>query len=153
MDALIEFSQTGDLGPLRKGMTAVEVVQLLGPPDSSRWIQGDDNVQRYRYGSLSLRLRRRLGDPAGDENLLLHSLRLSFDRLPFELPEPVASRLEHRWLSTRLDDVLAVFHQANAVAVLDYESVKDGEIYQRYRVGERRVSLNVFDGEVVDIEG
>lgn len=153
MDALIEFSQTGNLGPLRKDMTAVEVVRLLGPPDSSKWIQGDDNIQRYRYGSLSLRFRRRLGgDHPGDENLLLRSLRLSFRPLPFELPEPVASRLEHRWVS-RIEDVLAIFQQANVDAVKDQDSSEHGRHFQRYRVGERRVLLNVFDGVVAEIEG
>jgi hypothetical protein len=153
VDALIEFSQTGDLGPLRKDMTAVEVVQLLGPPDSSRWIQGDDNFQRYRYGSLSLTFRRRTGDPAGDENLLLRSLSLSFKRLPFELPEQVASKLECDWTSARLEDVLAVFQQANVAAVKDHDSSEHGRNFQRYRVGERRVLLNAFDGVAADIAG
>jgi hypothetical protein len=154
VDALIEFSQTGDLGPLRKGMTAVEVVQLLGLPDSSRWIQGDDNVQSYRYGSLSLRFRRRHGgDHPGDENLLLRSLSLSFKRLPFELPEQVASRLEHSWTSATLEHVLGEFRKANAAVALDYESSERGSLQQRFRIGEKRISLNAFDGEVFDIGG
>lgn len=153
MDALIEFSQTGTFGPLQKGMTAVDVVRLLGPPDSSRWVQGDDNVQRYRYGSLSLTFRRGTGDPSGDENLLLRSLTLSFKRLPFELPEAVASRLEHSWTSARLDDVLAIFQQANVATVKDHDSSEHGRNFQRYRVGERRVLLNAFDGVAADIAG
>lgn len=146
MDALLEFCRTGVLGPLRKDMPVDEVERLLGAPRESKWIHGDDNWQRYRYGSLSLLLTRRHGTVIHH----IKSLRVSFRRIPLDLP--VAIELTEGW-SSHLDDVLALLRQSDVDAAPEDRSTEDGRLHQGYRLGQHNVTLSALDDIVSDIGG
>lgn len=146
MDALLEFCRTGVLGPLRKDTPVDEIERVLGPPRESKWIHGDDNWQRYRYGSLSLLLTRRHGTVIHH----IKSLRVSFHRIPLDLP--VAIELTESW-SSHLDDVLALLRQSDVDVVLEDSSTEDGRLHQDYRVGQHNVTLSALDGIVSAIGG
>lgn len=152
MDVLVEFCRTGELVPLRRDMTLAEVERLLGQPNKIKWLHGEQHMQRHRYGSLSLTISCRDAEPP--DEMRLRSMRLSFDRLPLELPEPIANGLAHPWTSSRLEDVLASLHAAGVETTLEYETLDSGGgLYREFSVGRKPVTITAFDGGVTAIFG
>ncbi len=82
MAALEQFLRTGELGPIRPGMTEAEVIALLGPPQ-------DESVSRHpqilKYGGLQLTFLRR---PGAADRWLAH-IGLYYSPLAEPIPEPV----------------------------------------------------------------
>lgn len=154
MDVLVEFCRTGELGPLRKGMTAAQVEQLLGPPEKIKLTQGEEHLRSYRYGNLSMTITCLDSEPPDKEHLRLRSVGVSFRRLPLELPGPIAVELTERWVSAQLDDVLAILRSAGVEATLEHDSVTplDGH-YQRFSAGRKSVGITAFDGTITQISG
>ena len=152
VDAIVEFSRSGALGPLRIGMTADEVEIALGRPDSSKWVHGEDHWQRYRYGNVSLMLMCGHGEQPSGETLRLTSVRLRFLPLPLRLPAPIAEKVELPWDSARAEDVLAVLRDSGVDLRLEEETIREGEVRQQVRAtGQGAPVLTIMDGEIWSI--
>lgn len=151
MDVLVEFCRTGELAPLRKGMTAAEIERLLGKPERVKEIQGEQHLLRYRYGSLSMMVTCLDSETPDKEHLRLRSAGVSFRQLPLNLPEPIAAGLVHQWTSSRLDDILAILSADGVESGLVYESSEHGTLHQAFRAGA--ITITAFDGQVRKIGG
>jgi hypothetical protein len=152
VDALVEFCRTGVLGHLRKGVNATEVERVLGAPEDVKHLHGDENWQRYRYGSLSMVLMCLPGEQPDKVHLRVHSIAVSFKRLPLDLPEPIVQGLAYEWNSSRAEDLLRALRQAGIDVAPKHEASTHGLLHQEYRAGSHPVVITAFDGQVSVVE-
>jgi hypothetical protein len=85
-------------------MSAADVEALLGPPDEVKWVQGESNWQRHRYGSLRLMLMAPPGDELDPNKLRLSSVRVWLTE-PLVMPPPLRPTLTDNWVRPARDDV------------------------------------------------
>jgi hypothetical protein len=154
MDTLVEFCRSGRLGPLSIGATAIDVERGLGRADDVKWVHGEPNWQRHRYGSLSVMLRSRPAAEVDPGELRLMSITVRPGR-PLTLPAPIARGLTHDWESVRLDALLGWLRHKGIDVVEDDGSTVDGHLYQTFRVrsdGNVTVDIESTDGAVTAIK-
>lgn len=151
MDAIVELCRTGQLGPLRLGMTAADVEQHLGPPDDVKWVHGDSNWQRYRYGNVRLMLTASSPDAPAKHELRLRRIRLDLCQSPVSLPASVASELSPGSPPYRVAELLRLLRESGVDVRLQRESTEHGVLSQDFVAG-RSATVISTDGEVTDIE-
>lgn len=147
MDVLVEFCRTGELGPLRLGITAAEVEQHLGSPDKVKRVHGESSWQRYDYGNLSLMLMSRLGEGPGKRDLRLSRITVDMHRPPPTLPPPILRRLTHDWTMETIGELLEVLRSNGIEPSLRHDSSQHGVRHQRF-TSAGGASVIAFDGRL-----
>jgi hypothetical protein len=106
-------------------MTAAEIEALLGPAEDVKWVQGESNWQRHRYGSLRLMLMAQPGDELDKGRLSLRSVRVWLDE-PLALPASLRPTLTHEWVRPSKDDVVGRLRAAGIDFVVEANPYSEG---------------------------
>lgn len=142
MDVLIEFCRTGRLGPVALGLDAPTVEGLVGPPERTRAVQGEENRQRFSYADLSILFTGSFEETRDKASLSVDTITVTLRDRPVQLPRAISAGIERDWSAPPFADIVSALAAAGVTVSRYSETRKStGEPVRMFRVDGTDVSL------------
>ncbi len=153
MDVLVGFCRTGRLGPIVVGLNAIQLEELLGPPDSTHEVHGEPNRQRYRYGTLHVSLSGNFSADGDRSRLTIESFQLFLSHGAMNLPDVIAKEVTFDWETAGLDQVMRLLQTSGVRMILYRERHAERfGLVRQFNVGDAAVMLTAVNDEIDYIE-